>query len=54
MQTLLQAKILTSQAGYQEANTQTNVQGQRMKNIIRKNIARKFNNKKVFHHSVST
>jgi hypothetical protein len=31
----------TSQAGHQEADTQTNVQGKPMKNMIRKNIARK-------------
>jgi hypothetical protein len=44
----------TSQAGYQEANTQTKMQGQPMKNMIRKNTAQKFNNKKVSYHSVST
>jgi hypothetical protein len=43
-----------SQAGYQEANTHTNVQGQAMKNMIRKNIARKFNNKKVSYHTINT
>jgi hypothetical protein len=44
----------TIQARYQEANTQTNVQGQLMKKMIRNNIARNFNNKKVSYHSVST
>jgi hypothetical protein len=44
----------TSQEGYQEENTHTNVQGQPMKNMIRKNTARKFNNKKVLYHYVST
>jgi hypothetical protein len=39
---------------HQEANTQTNVQGKPMKNIIRKNTAWKFNNKKVSYHIVST
>ena len=44
----------TRQTRYQEANTQTNVQGQPMKNMIRKNTAQKFNNKKDSYHSVST
>jgi hypothetical protein len=44
----------TSQEGYQEENTQTNVQGQPMKNIIRNITARKFNNKNNSYHSVST
>jgi hypothetical protein len=43
-----------SQEGYQESNTQTNVQGHPMKNMIRKNTAKKSNNKKVSYHSVST
>ena len=44
----------TSQEGYQEANTQTNVQGQPMKKMIRNNTTRKSNNKKVSYHFVST
>jgi hypothetical protein len=44
----------TRQEGYQEENTQTNVQGQPMKNMIRNNTTQKFNNKKVSYHSVST
>jgi hypothetical protein len=44
----------TIQAGYQEANTQTNVKGQPMKNMIRKNISQKFNNKKVSYDSICT
>jgi hypothetical protein len=44
----------TSQEGYQEENTQTNVQGQPMKNMIRKKSAQKFNNKKASYHSVGT
>jgi hypothetical protein len=44
----------TSQEGYEEANTQTNVQGQPIKNMIRNNTTRKFNTKKVSYHSVST
>jgi hypothetical protein len=42
------------QEGYQEENTQTNMQGKPMKNMRRKNTTRKFNNKKVSYHSVST
>ena len=44
----------TSQAGYQKANTHTNVQGKPMKRMIRKNIAQKFNNKKASYHFVIT
>jgi hypothetical protein len=40
----------TIQAGYQKENTQTNVKEQPMKNMIRKNIAQKFNNRKVSYH----
>jgi hypothetical protein len=43
----------TSQAGYQKENTHTNVQGQPMKKMIRKNITQKFNNKNASYHSVS-
>jgi hypothetical protein len=44
----------TSQAGYQEATTQTNMQGQPMKKMTRKKFAQKFNNKKASYHSVGT
>jgi hypothetical protein len=44
----------TSQVGYQEANTQTNVQGPPMKKMIRQKTAKKFNNKKAPYHSVGT
>jgi len=44
----------TSQVGYQEANTQTKMHGWLMKNMIRKNITGKYNNKKVSYHFVST
>jgi hypothetical protein len=44
----------TSQAGYREENTQTNVQGEPMKNMKRKSTAQKFNNKKISYHSIIT
>jgi hypothetical protein len=44
----------TSQARYQEANIQTKMQAQPMKNMIINNITRKFNKNKVSYHSVST
>jgi hypothetical protein len=44
----------TSQAGYQEANTQTKMQGQPMKNMIRKKNRLKIQKKKVSYHSVGT
>jgi hypothetical protein len=44
----------TSQAGHKESNTQTNVQGQPIKNMIRKETAQKFNIKKASYHYVST
>ena len=42
----------TSQEGYQEENTHTNVQGQPMKTMIRNKYAQKFNNKKASYNSV--
>jgi hypothetical protein len=43
----------TSQVGYQEEKTQTNVQGKPMKKMIRKNTTQKFDNKKASYHFVS-
>ena len=44
----------TIQAGYQEANTQTKMQGKPMKNMMRIKTTQKFNHKKVYYHSAST
>jgi len=44
----------TSQEGFQEENTQTNVQGKSMKNIIRKKSSQKFNDKKASYNSIGT